>query len=253
MCCDMYCGLHWCYVLNTHQHLFNTNRYVFNTHQSVLSIYWFRLCANTDPIPTTIYANDIVKVLACITISANTSNIYQHALACITVAFGMYEIMICAHIDQTHAFFQYLLTPTPIHSPIWSQYIQIQTNTSSNTDQYMHHYRPMHISSFNTCSSTCQYRNWYCQIRLPHPHSQHSQHPLLRVRGIWASQAVLVSVCRIHHIPLFVVRQFLSACEKPNFPGCSKIPECWFGEITLREVVDKSICSMQMPHKCGVR
>ena len=38
----------------------------------------------------------------CIAIRAN---IYQHALACITLVFGMYEIMIRANTDQIPAFF----------------------------------------------------------------------------------------------------------------------------------------------------
>ena len=49
---------------------------------------------------------------------------------------------------------------------------QIQTNTSTNIDQCIHHF-------FNTCTSTCQYRHWYSQIRLPHQHCLHCQQPLL--------------------------------------------------------------------------
>ena len=53
-----------------------------------------------------------------------------------------------ANTDQIHAFFQYVTILTPIHSPILAQYNQIQTYTSSNTDQYKHH-RPMHTSLFS--------------------------------------------------------------------------------------------------------
>ena len=121
------------------------------------------------------------SVLVCIAIRAN---ICQHVLACIALVFGMYEIMIRANTDQIHAFvFQYVPIRTQIHSPIWAQYNQIQTNTSSNTDKNKLEYRPIqaqiqtnaHIFVFNTCTSTCQYRHWYCQITHPH------QHPLLPV------------------------------------------------------------------------
>ena len=57
--------------------------------------------------------------------------------------------MIRANTDQIHAFvFQYVPIRTQIHSPIRAQYNQIQTYTSSNTDQCKHH-RPMHTTSFS--------------------------------------------------------------------------------------------------------
>ena len=157
MYCGMYCGMYWWYVLNTYQHVFNTNRYVFNTYLSVLvcivlvlGTYWIVIPANTDSIHTTIHtiihAKYIVHVLVCIALRAN---ICQHVLACIVLVFGMYEIMIRANTDQIHAFvFQYVPIRTQIHSPIRAQYNQIQTYTSSNTDQCKHH-RPMHTSSFS--------------------------------------------------------------------------------------------------------
>ena len=111
-------------------------------------MYWIVIRANTDSIHTTIHtiihAKYIVHVLVCIAIRSNK---YQHVLACITLVFGMYEIMIRANTDQKHAFFPYVPILTPIHSPIRAQYNQIQTYTSSNTDQYKHH-RPIHTSSF---------------------------------------------------------------------------------------------------------
>ena len=66
--------------------------------------------------------------------------------------FGMFEIMIRAHTvayRPNTCLFQYVPILTPIHSPIQFQYNQMQTYTSSNTDQNKHHYRPMHASSFS--------------------------------------------------------------------------------------------------------
>ena len=115
---------------------------------------------------TIMHAKYIVQILVCIAIRAKK---YQHVLACITLVFGMYEIVIRANTDQIHALFS---TRAITDANTFTNTSPIQ----SNTDLYKLKYRPIqapqtnaHMFVFNTCFFICQYRNWYYQSRLPPP------------------------------------------------------------------------------------
>ena len=179
-------------TLGTSKHIFNICQSVLACIELVFHMYWIIIRANTGWIHTTIYAKYGGNILVCIAIHTNTLA-YQHLLACVALVFGMYEIMILAKTDQIHTYFFNLYQ-------CWSQFIhqyypntiqhrpiqaQIQSNTSTNIHnivfntctsacQYRYWYcqTNTHKIVFNTCTSTCQYRHRYCQIRRPSQHCQ---------------------------------------------------------------------------------
>ena len=144
----------------------------------------------------------------------------------------------------------------------------IFTNISpiqSNTDQIKPKYRSIHAPiqtnthniAFNTCTSTCQYRHQYCQIRHPsqlHPCSLHSQLPWLTVsHGFLCLPSSTLQQQQSQPHPL-VCCQTVSALWQPNFPHNSKIIQCLFCRMKLHYIVNKSIlapgaCSTQIPHE----
>ena len=167
---------------------------------------------------------------------------YQHVFACIELVFGMYETMIRANTDQIHAFdfktcqleYRRKYIRQYDHKPIQ---VLIQTNISTNTST------KAHIIVFNTCTSTCQYKHWYCQIKRPRPHRPHSQHPLLPMCHRYlnlpsCTRPLQQDQPQCYHILLFVVRQFLSVLRQPNFSRLceieSEISECRIGRMTLQ-------------------
>ena len=119
-------------------------------------------------------------------------------------------------------FFQYVPLLTPIHSPIRAQYNQIQTFTSSNTDQYKHH-RPMHTCSFsilaflfaNTGIGTIKAGS-------PPPHCSTSVSEVPETPKQYTAAH-----------PLVVGIQLVCVVRQPNFPRSSKFLERLFCEMSL--------------------
>ena len=172
----------------------------------------------------------------------------------------------CKIQTQYILYFQLVPILMPIHSPIRSEYIPMQFNSRSNTDQYKHQYRPIHTIShnivFNTCNSTSQYRHWYCQIRHHPPVRQHLPHPSLQVSqellripsqtlqrrsASAAAESTTSSWSSSESSPFFCDSQTFHAVAGAT---TSEILELRFGGMTLQVV--KSIfgaCSLQIPHE----
>ena len=117
------------------------------------------------------------------------------------------------HVFNTnmYAFNTYCLTgwiQAPIHSPILSQYNQVQTNSSTNLDRYKHQYRPMHTSLFSILAPV-HANTGFGNVKSGAPacNACRACTPFyLCVRGIWVSQAVHVLCSRINHILLLIIR-----------------------------------------------
>ena len=118
-------------------------------------------------------------------------------------------------------FFQYVPILTPIHSPIRTQYNQIQTYTSSNTDLYKHH-RPMHTSLFSILAFL--YANTGIDtVKLGAPASI--------ARGSELSKPY--TAARL----LVVGIEFLGVLRQPNCPRSHKFLERQFGGMSLHRRV----------------
>ena len=96
-----------------------------------------------------------------------------------------------------------------------------QPKKSSNTDQYKHQCIPMHISLFSILALLHPNKAWVMSSQAPPPAPLPPPAPSSTlancVRGILAYQAVHVHCCRIKHILLLLIRQFLSVLWQPNF------------------------------------
>ena len=142
--------LYWLYKLSTYRHIFYTNSLVtgmYSIHTTCKGNYWVHVVhvfnINTCQYRLNTYHNTEHNtwqyggnVLTCIAIQPNT---YQYVLAGISMVSSIFRPNIHCIFHMCQHWRQYIHQYDPNTFQYWSIQAHIQTNISTNTDQYNQH------------------------------------------------------------------------------------------------------------------